>query len=148
MSIIPPPKSGSVVLPLTTAATTTGAKPVGLYAANNDLPVASAVPVINDASALSNNDGTSIVRVGVGNARVLPVPNDINRLNRPTSTSTDYQRNDLESNDIPQEQHDKIPENACVISKTKMFLILIIIITAVAAGGVTLAMVMNNDDNK
>ena len=116
MSAIPPPTPGSVVIPLTTT-TSTDAKPFGLYSANTDLPVASAVPVINDASAVSNNNDTvstisGAERVRVGSARVLPVPND--SINRPT----DRQRNDLEANDISQENHKKIPDNACVITSS------------------------------
>ena len=146
MSAIPPPTPGSVVIPLTTT-TTTDAKPFGLYSANADLPVASAVPVINDASAVSNNDTASTTcmsgaeRVRLGSARVLPVPND--SINRPT----DHQHNDLESNDISQEHHEKIQENACVISKTKIFLALIIAIVVVAAVGVALAMVLGKNIN-
>lgn len=143
MSVIPPPTPGSVVIPLTTT-TTTDTKPFGLYSANTDLPVASAVPVINDASAVTNNDPMSTggaERVRVGSARVLPVPND--SISRPPN----QQHNNLESNDIPQEQHEKIPENACVISKAKMFLALIITIVVMAAVGAALAMVLNKDDN-
>ena len=146
ISAIPPPTPGSVVIPLTTT-TSTDAKPFGLHSANTDLPVASAVPVINDASAVSNNNDTvstisgGAERVRVGSARVLPVPSE--SVNRPA----DHQRNDLESNDVPQEHHEKIPENACVISKTKMFLALIIAIVVVTAVGVALAMVLGKDNN-